>query len=139
MFLYQLKENKQQGIKKNGENLNTDIEKLSEECGEFLIELSRDKMDKRRVAEEGLDLLQVVIDIFFQLDINLEDAVQDHYKKLNQRGWKGEKKLELLELVNHGRNERVIHGNDRNDTTTSDKICNANRKGQNSRRNKQEV
>ena len=124
MYLYQLKENKKEQIYKDGKDLSKDIEKLSEECGEFIIELSRQQIDKRRVAEEGMDLLQVVIDVFFQLNINLEDAVQEHYKKLDSRGWKGEKKIELSELVDDGEQtyKRIIHRNYRNDKSRGNKI-----------------
>lgn len=115
MYIYQLIENKEQGIYKDGKNINRDIEKLSEECGELLIELSQEEINIDKVAGEGMDLLQVVLDIFFQLDINLEDAVQEHYNKLNKRGWKGEKKLKLLELVQDGKLKRVNAGNNRNE------------------------
>lgn len=75
------------------------IKKLAEEIIELVIAII--KRDKKNIAEEALDVIQVAIGVLDKLEeegMNIESVTFRHLGKLINRGWKFKKVLEVKRL-----------------------------------------
>lgn len=73
------------------------VEKLREEAAECITELGSAEIDKDKVAEETLDVIQVCIGILdaFIPNAELPEHILRHNIKLMQRGWEFKDKLSI--------------------------------------------
>jgi hypothetical protein len=92
-----LDRNEKLNIDKSTESFSEIAHKIGEEYRELIAEMPGYEYDLNNIAEEALDLVQVLIGLLDKLP-NLEEEIKIHNAKLKGRGWKFKKIYEIRQI-----------------------------------------